>query len=114
MPSIRLRSAAALAVLCLLPLAGVAAGGGTFMNGQSFYGQPAAQGTAARLVDLGSADHINVAYGESVIFRNGAKQFSWTFDGLDFRSVDVMRIAPADFAGKPFVVYVGRNPLNRR
>ena len=86
----------------------------TFMNGQSIYGQPAAQGAPVRVVGLAYTDRLNVAYGESVTFRSGAKQFSWTFDGLDHRAVDVNQIAPAGFVGKPVVVYVGRNPSNRR
>jgi hypothetical protein len=84
------------------------------VNGQSIYGQPAAQGVPVRVVNLASADRLSVAYGESVTFRNGAQQFSWTFDGLDQRAVDVSQPAPAGFAGKPLVGYVGRNPSNRR
>ena len=109
----RLRTTA-LVVLGVLPFTSFAAGADTFMNGQSIYGQPAAQGAPVRVVDLASTDRLNVAYGESVTFRSGARQFSWTFDGLDRRSVDVNQIAPAGFAGKPVVVYVGRNPSNRR
>ena len=56
---------------------------------------------------------LNVGYGESVVFRSGAQQFSWTFNGLDRRSVDVSQIAPAGFASKPFAVHVGRSPSNR-
>lgn len=67
-----------------------------------------------RVVDLASTDRLNVAYGERVTFLNGAQQFSWTFDGFDRRAVDVSQLAPAGFAGKPLVVYVGRNPSNRR
>lgn len=114
MPSTHRLRAAALAALSVLPLAGFAASGNTFMNGQSVHGQPAAQGAPVRLVDLASTDRLKVAYGESVTFRSGAQRFSWTFDGLDRRSVDVSQIAPAGFAGKPFVVYVGRDPSNRR
>ena len=114
MQSTRRLRTAAFAALSVLPVAGFAASGNTFMNGQSIYGQPAAQGAPVRVVDLASTDRLNVAYGESVTFRSGAKQFSWTFDGLDRRAVDVNQIAPAGFVGKPVVVYVGRNPSNRR
>jgi len=109
----RLRTAAPVA-LSAFPFTSFAANGKMFMNGQSIYGQPAAQGTPVRVVDLGSTDRLNVAYGESVAFRCGEKQFSWTFDGLDRRSVDLSQIAPAGFAGKSLVVYVSRNPSNRR
>ena len=111
--TLRLRTAA-LAALSVLPLAGYAASGNTFMNGQSIYGQPAAQGAPVRVVGLAYTDRLNVAYGESVTFRSGAKQFSWTFDGLDRRAVDVNQIAPAGFAGRALVVHVGRNPSNLR
>ena len=114
MQSTRRLRTAALVALSGIPLAGFAASGNVFMNGQSIYGQPAAQGAPVRVVDMASTDRLNVAYGESVTFRSGAQQFSWTFDGLDRRSVDVGQLAPAGFAGKPFVVYVGRNPSNRR
>jgi hypothetical protein len=84
------------------------------MNGQHMYGQPTTQETPVRVVDLAATDRINVAYGESVVFRSGTQQFSWTFNGLDRRSFDVSQIAPAGFTSKPIVVYVGRNPLYRR
>ena len=51
----RLRTAV-LTALSVLPLAGFAASGNTFMNGQSIYGQPAAQGVPVRVVDLASTD----------------------------------------------------------
>lgn len=114
MQSTRKLRAAALVALSVLPFTSFAASGDRFMNGQSIYGQPAAQGAPVRVVDLGAADRLNVAYGESVAFRNGDKQFAWTFDGLDRRSVDLNQIAPSGFASKPFVVYVGRSPSNRR
>ncbi|MFY9510888.1 MAG: CzcE family metal-binding protein [Rubrivivax sp.] len=86
----------------------------TFMNGQSIYGQPAASATADRQVDLAAATGINVAYGETVSFRNeGGQQFAWTFDGLDQRAVVVAKIAPAGFTAKAVTVYVGKNPLSR-
>jgi hypothetical protein len=53
-------------------------------------------------------------YGESVTFRSGGQLFTWTFNGLDRRAVDVSKIAPAGFPTKPLVVYVGLNPANRR
>ena len=114
MPSTHRLRTAAFVALSAIPFAAFAASGDVFKNGQSIYGQPAAQGAPARVVDMASTDRLNVAYGESVTFRSGTKQFSWTFDGLDRRSVDVNQIAPAGFAGKPVVVYVGRNPSNRR
>ncbi len=86
----------------------------TFANGQSFYGTPAMQPSAARVVDLTTAKHLNVAYGETVTFRNEGKEFSWTFNGLDRQGVSLAKIAPAGFTSKPFSVYVAQNPLTRR
>jgi hypothetical protein len=111
-PNRRLRIAA-LVALSVAPLFSFAASGPMFMNGQSIYGQPATQGAPVRVVDLAATDRINVGYGESVVFRNGAQQFSWTFNGLDRRAVDLGQIAPAGFASKPFIVHVGRSPSNR-
>lgn len=87
-----------------------------FRNGQSFWGQPADQNTSAsaRAVDLGTARHLRVAYGETIKFRSEGKEFSWTFNGLDRRAVDLARFAPAGFSGPPLMVHVAQNPLNRR
>ena len=67
-----------------------------------------------RAADLRSANAINVAFAESVTFRSGGQLFTWTFNGLDRRAVDVAKIAPAGFPTRPLVVYVGLNPANRR
>ena len=110
----RLFAVIALCGLSAAPLASLAAGADTFANGQSYYGQPASPQAATRAVDLGSASRINVTYGESVTFRSGGQLFTWTFNGLDRRAVDVTKIAPAGFPTKPPVVHVGLNPSNRR
>ncbi len=88
----------------------------TFRNGQSLYGQPAqqAQVSAVRTVDIAAARHLNVAYGETVTFRNEGKEFTWTFNGLDRRAVDLAKFAPPGFTSKPFLVHVAQNPLTRR
>lgn len=115
MRSIKLLKTAFMLGMASLSLATYAAGGpDTFMNGQSYYGEPTTQVAAARVVDIASSGRITVAYGETVTFRSESTQFSWIFNGLDRRSVDVAKIAPAGFAVKPFVAYVGRNPANRR
>ena len=51
--------------------------------------------------------------GETVTFRSEGKEFSWTFNGLDRRPVDLAKIAPAGFTGKSLNVYVAQNPLTR-
>lgn len=114
MPSTFRLHATAFVALSLVSFASFAASGPVFMTGKSIYGQPAAQGAPARVVDLASTDRLNVGYGESVVFRSGAQQFSWTFDGLDRRSVDLSQIAPAGFTNKPFAVNIGRSWVNRR
>ena len=115
MRSIQSLKTAAMLGLATLSLASYAASGtDTFMNGQSYYGQPTSQVSAARVVDLASSGPTNIAYGEIVTVRSGGQQFSWTFNGLGGRAVDVAKIAPAGFAAKPFAVYVGRDPSTRR
>lgn len=85
----------------------------TFMNGQSYYGQPANAGTTARVVDIATANYVNVKYGETVSFASGAKTFTWTFDGLNPRAVSLDKIAPQGFVGKPFTIYVAKDPFAR-
>lgn len=109
-----LRAALALGMASLSLATYAATGADTFMNGKSYYGEMTSQDSAARVVDVASSRHVNVTYGETVTFRSEGKQFSWTFNGLGGRSVDVVRIAPAGFPTKPFAVYVGRDPLTRR
>lgn len=106
---------AALLATGMTALSGIAvAKSDTFMNGQSYYGQPATADTPARVVDLATTDSVNVRYGETVNFTSGGKTFAWTFNGLSPRAVSLTKIAPADFGTKPLTVYVARDPLNRR
>lgn len=103
----------ALVVAAGAPIAALAASE-TFLNGQSIYGQPASASSATRTVDLLRASRVNVAYGETVVFRGDAgQQFAWTFNGLDRRAVDLAKIAPTSFGAKAATAYVGRDPSNR-
>jgi len=87
----------------------------TFLNGDSIYGQPAKAAVTARQIDVSSARMVNVAYGETVQFRDASgRQFAWTFDGLGKRQVPVAKIAPAGFAAQDAKVFVGKSPANRR
>lgn len=96
-------------------LTAFAAGGETFMNGQSIYGQPASAAQATRVIDLSTAKLPNIDYGETVKFVNDRNQdFTWTFSGLDRRAVGLTAIAPAGFDTRQKSVYVGRSPANRR
>jgi hypothetical protein len=87
----------------------------TFMNGESVYGRPAQELSATtRTVDLRTARYANVRYGETVVFQDGQRQFAWTFDGFDFRSVPLVSIAPSGFSvPERFRVHVGRDQLSR-
>lgn len=86
----------------------------TFRNGQSFYGEPALSTTATtRRVDIDTAPYLNVEWDETVTFVSGGRNFSWTFNGLDWRSVDLRKIAPPGFLDRRWRVYIGRNLLNR-
>ena len=84
-----------------------------FKNGQSFYGQPATPTHHARVVDVASAKHVNAEYGETLTFVRADKAFSWTFNGLDNRAVDLRKIAPTGFAIESLTVYVGTDPLRK-
>lgn len=109
---IHIRRIAAIVGMAAGFVATFSAGAETFRNGESFYGQPSRGGADARVVDVGATKYINVQYGETVTFRNQGKEFTWTFDGLDQRAVDVQKIAPAGFAATPVTAYVARNPQN--
>lgn len=97
--------AAALAVFA------AAARPAAFAAGESIFGEPGRADSAQRVVDVSSVNRLNVSYGETVMFTNGHEQFSWTFDGLDRRSLDLANIAPAYFAAGPFTIYIGMDPL---
>ena len=109
--SIRLSFVATLVSVPIL--AAAAAHGDRFANGESFYGQPGAASSNVRVVDVSSAKYLNVGYGDTVVFKNGAKQFVWTFNGMDRVAVKLEKIAPPDFGAGEFTVYVPPDPLHR-
>lgn len=96
-----------------LATAANAAGPDTFPTGRSYYGTLGGDPTASRVVDLGAVKHLNVEYGETITFRNEGKQFTWTFDGLDRRAVELSKIAPAGFPIKALTIHVPGNPSTR-
>lgn len=81
----------------------------SFRSGASFYGQPAPSAMADRVVDVANIRCISVAYGETVTFTDGGQRFTWSFNGLDSRRVDLVDIAPPGF-GRSLKVYVAQNP----
>ncbi|AOS78038.1 hypothetical protein Q5W_03095 [Hydrogenophaga sp. PBC] len=67
------------------------------------------------LIDVSATKYANITYGETVVFQGvGGQKFAWTFNGLDGRSWDLAKFAPAGLAGKDYRVYVTKNPLTRR
>ncbi len=111
----QLSLAAALSLLLATTASAAATGPDRFLNGQSYFGEPAGNTAtlAPRTVDIGAARYVNAVYGETITFRSGGQQFSWTFNGLDRRAIDLARIAPAGFTAQRLMVYIGENPYNR-
>ena len=91
-------------------LANAARPADTFRNGGSVYGEPSQAASTRRIVDVTAVNQLSVNYGETVTFTNGHEQFTWAFDGLDRRSLDLAKIAPTDFESAPFTIYVGIDP----
>lgn len=82
-------------------------------NGRSVYGVAVTGAAVDKVVDVKDGGHINIDCGQVVEFRDGAKTFTWKFDTVQHRAVNLAKIAPADFAGKKFTVYVDRNDAER-
>lgn len=85
----------------------------TLLNGDSIYGKPATSTAAAQVVDVSSAKNLRIPCGEVVTFRNGEKTFSWKFDVISHRTVNLQTIAPAGFSDKALMIYVEKNELER-
>ena len=100
-------------LLAALAAAAFSAHADTFRNGESFYGTPTAATAYARQVTLGSRSTLNVDYGSVVTFTNEGRSFTWQFNGLDQRAVEIAKIAPAGFPTKPLIIYVAPDPFNR-
>lgn len=99
--------------LALSATVATAAMDSTMTNGKSVYGAVAPASQAAKVVDVNKASTLNIDCGETVNFRNGDKSFSWKFDVVGHRVVDLQAIAPAGFSSKPLKVYVARNDGER-
>ncbi|MBO9687582.1 CzcE family metal-binding protein [Roseateles chitosanitabidus] len=79
------------------------------MNGRSAYGVPAAGIQADKVVDVKDGGSLNIDCGQTVEFRDGGKSFTWKFDSVQHRAVNLAQIAPSGFGAKGFVVHVSRN-----
>lgn len=82
-------------------------------NGQSVYGRVVAQPQNARVVDVSAQKSLNVECGETVTFKKGTQTFSWKFESVGHRAVDLRAIAPAGFADASLMVYVSRSEAER-
>lgn len=85
-----------------------------FASGECLYGSSHTGQQAERVVDVNTARHaVGVNYGETVKFVDGGKSFTWTFNGLGGRNVELQRIAPAGFAAHGLSISVDRDPSDR-
>ena len=82
-------------------------------NGQSVYGREVAQAQNARIVDVSATKALNVDCGETVTFKKGTQTFTWKFETVGHRPVDLRAIAPAGFLNAPVMVYVSRSEAER-
>lgn len=108
-----LTNVALIAVAALTSTAAFAAGDHTLMNGQSVFGVPTSADRSAKVLDVNTAKSMEIKCGDVVTFRNGDKAFTWKFDVIGHRTVDLQTIAPAGFTSKPLMVYVERNESER-
>jgi hypothetical protein len=112
-----IKSLSAIAILfgayLVTPVAMASAQAETFANGRSWYGVPNNPEVATRVVDVNSTDAINIECGETVTFRNGDKSFTWRFDVVNHRAVDIQKVAPVNFSSKKLMVYVSPNDFER-
>lgn len=104
--------------LSALSLAGASqaatgANGEHLMNGRSVYGSAAPASSSVKEVNVNQLDSLNVNCGDTLTFRQGEKSFTWKFDVISHRIVDLQKIAPAGFVDKPLLVYVDRNDSER-
>eukprot|EP01136_Pigoraptor_vietnamica_P036218 Opistho-1_new@102503 len=85
----------------------------TLTQGPSIYGAAAPASSASRVVDVATIRALNIDCGETVTFRHGDKSFSWKFDVIGHRVVDLQTIAPVGFVSQPLKIYVARNEGER-
>ena len=99
-------AALALGLALSATVASAAMNTSTLANGKSVYGAAASASQTARVVDVSAASTLNIDCGETVTF-------SWKFDVVGHRVVDLQAIAPAGFSSKPLKVYVARSDGER-
>ena len=107
-------TAAVVATLVSSAVQAASEGGDTW----SAYGSAVASRKAERTVHLGPNSHwVNVGYGETVRFvaqdsNAPDRSFAWRFDvSPEVSSVDLSKVAPADFPDRNVRVFVSPDPL---
>lgn len=80
---------------------------------RSWLGKPIAAAVGTKTIDVTKVKAINLDCGDVVTFRNGEKTFTWKFDVVGHRSVDLKSIAPAEFNAPDVRVYISRNDSER-
>jgi hypothetical protein len=83
-----------------------------FGDGQCIFGA-ATQAKADRVVDTAKTRFLAVDYGETVKFVHAGQEFTWTFNGLDARAVQLASLTGGKLGGNDVMVYVRPNPLTR-
>jgi hypothetical protein len=80
-----------------------------------FYGMPASEQSASRVIEITPATrHVNVMDGETVTFRIGGQQFTWTFHLLHQEGVlSLSAIVPPGLRAGGVLVYVAADPSYR-
>ena len=109
----KLTGVALIVAAALTSTAAFAAGSHTLMNGKSVFGIPTSADSSAKVLDVNTTKSMEVICGDVVTVRNGDKTFTWKFDVIGHRTVDLQKIAPAGFTSKPLMVYVERNESER-
>lgn len=97
----------------LIATASFAAQAERFANGKSWYGAPSSAELATQTVNVQSVRQLNVNCGDTVTFRSGDQSFSWRFDSVQHRAVDLRQIAPAGFKAEALRIYVSANVYER-
>jgi hypothetical protein len=80
-----------------------------------FYGTPASEQSAGRVIEITPATrHVNVTEGETVTFRIGDQQFTWTFHMLHQEgALSLSAILPRGLRAEGVMVYVAADTSYR-
>jgi hypothetical protein len=109
-------TAAALAATIVLSLAAPLASAAEGSSHRSQFGVPAEDRAAQREILIGPDTRwANVTEGETIRFvvrtpSGAGESFTWYFDTVGDRSMDLRQIAPPGTIGRPLHVYIGYDP----